>query len=588
MHSRSRKSHPVRSIQRPHRSVPAPIRTHLSIPSTSDNGQVEGAQKVRSYPSVSAADGIHHYDKTQLMPASPPASSSASPLLPSFSLPPALQPTATSKGALLHSTVSLDRSVTPPLDHTDSKLCIPVETVATVMTRTALCNVAGSSRMMDAGSGVDQQYALPEPYPKGIIKLDVYSLFLDNPSALLYTRSRMPIHPGAQWSASKSSQTAATTATLTITPAGREGSAGVRGSTTITTPQPPHIATVKSSRRIGGTATASLSTSWVGKRASAVATTAGPSIGKLVRPARRCVTARPLSIPYTAEPTSMAAGAIYTPLLLPMRKSSSSNSNNSGGSVSVSASSVGSDVQSWKQLRLRRLLSYTYEAPNHHCVSQCQGGYATSQGCNSSQQCSLCTSGNNGNDQGQTVPSMPIQDSGLPWISNTRGYDNTVNGRSAGIAGKRLRDSGSVDGYTYLSESDDTLAGSDVAKDGGSGRGVIIESNRGCILKRARRGGRRSVISKDPIQWSKSAPLDIPSTAIGFHLLSTDEVQTCSVLRLQPETYLRIKDIMLTARAQRGVFKKREAQRWCRIDVNKTARIYDWFVRLGWLDHPEY
>ncbi|KAH6584694.1 hypothetical protein BASA60_000877 [Batrachochytrium salamandrivorans] len=429
MHSRSRKSHPVRSIQRPHRSVPAPIRTHLSIPSTSDNGQVEGAQKVRSYPSVSAADGIHHYDKTQLMPASPPASSSASPLLPSFSLPPALQPTATSKGALLHSTVR-------------------------------------------------------EP---------VQSLL-----------------------------------------------------------------------------------------------TAGPSIGKLVRPARRCVTARPLSIPYTAEPTSMAAGAIYTPLLLPMRKSSSSNSNNSGGSVSVSASSVGSDVQSWKQLRLRRLLSYTYEAPNHHCVSQCQGGYATSQGCNSSQQCSLCTSGNNGNDQGQTVPSMPIQDSGLPWISNTRGYDNTVNGRSAGIAGKRLRDSGSVDGYTYLSESDDTLAGSDVAKDGGSGRGVIIESNRGCILKRARRGGRRSVISKDPIQWSKSAPLDIPSTAIGFHLLSTDEVQTCSVLRLQPETYLRIKDIMLTARAQRGVFKKREAQRWCRIDVNKTARIYDWFVRLGWLDHPEY
>ncbi|KAJ1342742.1 hypothetical protein BSLG_002839 [Batrachochytrium salamandrivorans] len=507
MHSRSRKSHPVRSIQRPHRSVPAPIRTHLSIPSTSDNGQVEGAQKVRSYPSVSAADGIHHYDKTQLMPASPPASSSASPLLPSFSLPPALQPTATSKGALLHSTVSLDRSVTPPLDHTDSKLCIPVETVATVMTRTALCNVAGSSRMMDAGSGVDQQYALPEPYPKGIIKLDVYSLFLDNPSALLYTRSRMPIHPGAQWSASKSSQTAATTATLTITPAGREGSAGVRGSTTITTPQPPHIATVKSSRRIGGTATASLSTSWVGKRASAVATTAGPSIGKLVRPARRCVTARPLSIPYTAEPTSMAAGAIYTPLLPPCVKA---------------AAAIAIIV-----------------------VGLCR------QGCNSSQQCSLCTSGNNGNDQGQTVPSMPIQDSGLPWISNTRGYDNTVNGRSAGIAGKRLRDSGSVDGYTYLSESDDTLAGSDVAKDGG-------------------------------------APLDIPSTAIGFHLLSTDEVQTCSVLRLQPETYLRIKDIMLTARAQRGVFKKREAQRWCRIDVNKTARIYDWFVRLGWLDHPEY
>ncbi|KAJ2639572.1 hypothetical protein IW137_003528 [Coemansia sp. RSA 1287] len=32
-----------------------------------------------------------------------------------------------------------------------------------------------------------------------------------------------------------------------------------------------------------------------------------------------------------------------------------------------------------------------------------------------------------------------------------------------------------------------------------------------------------------------------------------------------------------------GTFKKRDAQRLCRIDVNKTSKIYEWFVSMGWL-----
>ncbi|KAI8927375.1 hypothetical protein BC831DRAFT_452669 [Entophlyctis helioformis] len=99
-------------------------------------------------------------------------------------------------------------------------------------------------------------------------------------------------------------------------------------------------------------------------------------------------------------------------------------------------------------------------------------------------------------------------------------------------------------------------------------------------------GGRRFVIHEDPIQWSKSAPLDISPTAKDYDKLTPAEVQTCSILRLMPEVYLRIKTIMLTARAEKGMFKKRDAQRWCRIDVNKTARLYDWFVQLGWLISP--
>ncbi|KAL5031844.1 hypothetical protein BDV3_000705 [Batrachochytrium dendrobatidis] len=125
-----------------------------------------------------------------------------------------------------------------------------------------------------------------------------------------------------------------------------------------------------------------------------------------------------------------------------------------------------------------------------------------------------------------------------------------------------------------------TLNGSQ--SDFGTEHGGVYRST-----KQSRKGGRRCVINKDPIQWSKSAPLDISPTAVGYNLLKPEEITTCSVLRLQPDTYLRIKDIMLTARVNQGVFKKREAQRWCRIDVNKTARIYDWFVRLGWLDAPD-
>jgi hypothetical protein len=35
-----------------------------------------------------------------------------------------------------------------------------------------------------------------------------------------------------------------------------------------------------------------------------------------------------------------------------------------------------------------------------------------------------------------------------------------------------------------------------------------------------------------------------------------------------------------------GPFRKREAQTWFRMDVNKICVIYDWFKALGWI--PEY
>ncbi|KAJ3007843.1 Transcriptional adapter ada2 [Thoreauomyces humboldtii] len=85
------------------------------------------------------------------------------------------------------------------------------------------------------------------------------------------------------------------------------------------------------------------------------------------------------------------------------------------------------------------------------------------------------------------------------------------------------------------------------------------------------------------VTWTKGEPLPVARTAPGYDLLTREEVRTCCTLRLSPEAYLKIKAILLGARDERGSYKKRDAQKWCRIDVNKTGKLYDWFVAVGWL-----
>ncbi|KAJ3299470.1 Transcriptional adapter ada2 [Borealophlyctis nickersoniae] len=79
------------------------------------------------------------------------------------------------------------------------------------------------------------------------------------------------------------------------------------------------------------------------------------------------------------------------------------------------------------------------------------------------------------------------------------------------------------------------------------------------------------------------APLQIPPTTPSYALLTPDELATCSTLRLMPDAYLKIKETLLTAWKEKGPFKKRDAQKLVRVDVNKTGKIYDWFASLGWL-----
>lgn len=77
-------------------------------------------------------------------------------------------------------------------------------------------------------------------------------------------------------------------------------------------------------------------------------------------------------------------------------------------------------------------------------------------------------------------------------------------------------------------------------------------------------------------------PLDITNMD-GVDLLSSSEQTLCSTLRLLPRSYLVIKDTLLAEYANQGFLKRRAARALIKIDVNKTSRIYDFFIESGWI-----
>ncbi|CAI2172925.1 164_t:CDS:10 [Funneliformis geosporum] len=79
------------------------------------------------------------------------------------------------------------------------------------------------------------------------------------------------------------------------------------------------------------------------------------------------------------------------------------------------------------------------------------------------------------------------------------------------------------------------------------------------------------------------AALDL-NDAEGVHLLSEAERKLCENLRILPKSYLVIKETILKEWARSGgTLRRRQARDLIRIDVNKTARIYDFFIEMGWI-----
>ncbi|KEY66317.1 hypothetical protein S7711_02779 [Stachybotrys chartarum IBT 7711] len=81
------------------------------------------------------------------------------------------------------------------------------------------------------------------------------------------------------------------------------------------------------------------------------------------------------------------------------------------------------------------------------------------------------------------------------------------------------------------------------------------------------------------------APLPLSEdNAPDLHLLTPEEAKLCEVVRLQPKPYLMIKEqIIKEALKTNGTLKKKQAKEICRLDSQKGARIFDFFINAGWL-----
>ncbi|KAF2196471.1 transcriptional adapter 2 [Delitschia confertaspora ATCC 74209] len=81
-----------------------------------------------------------------------------------------------------------------------------------------------------------------------------------------------------------------------------------------------------------------------------------------------------------------------------------------------------------------------------------------------------------------------------------------------------------------------------------------------------------------------TVPLKFNENTADLHLLSEEEKEVCSILRIMPKPYLSIKAaLMAEALKQGGSIKKKVAKEICKIDVNKGGRLCDFFVHCGWI-----
>jgi transcriptional adapter 2-alpha len=88
-----------------------------------------------------------------------------------------------------------------------------------------------------------------------------------------------------------------------------------------------------------------------------------------------------------------------------------------------------------------------------------------------------------------------------------------------------------------------------------------------------------------PKALPNTVPMKFPrDAAADLQLLTAEEREVCSVLRLMPKSYLAVKENLLReAMKQGGALKKRAAKDFGRIEEKKTAQLFDFFVHNGWI-----
>ena len=79
-----------------------------------------------------------------------------------------------------------------------------------------------------------------------------------------------------------------------------------------------------------------------------------------------------------------------------------------------------------------------------------------------------------------------------------------------------------------------------------------------------------------------AAPLDLSGTP-GLEQLADEEREMCSQLRLLPLQYLGHKNTLTKESQRLGSLKLQQARPLVKIDVNKTKKLYDFFIEKGWV-----
>ncbi|KAI0017235.1 transcriptional adaptor-like protein [Xylariomycetidae sp. FL0641] len=68
------------------------------------------------------------------------------------------------------------------------------------------------------------------------------------------------------------------------------------------------------------------------------------------------------------------------------------------------------------------------------------------------------------------------------------------------------------------------------------------------------------------------------------HLLTPDELEVCKVARIQPKPFLMLKEqILKEALKTNGALKKKQVKEICRMDSQKSGRVFDLFINAGWI-----
>ena len=91
-------------------------------------------------------------------------------------------------------------------------------------------------------------------------------------------------------------------------------------------------------------------------------------------------------------------------------------------------------------------------------------------------------------------------------------------------------------------------------------------------------GGQRLIPTTLGLTRRSMAPLDIVGLPC-YDKLSPPERELCSEQRVYPEVFVEIKQMMIEECMRQNGLRLADVRKSCKIDVNKTRKIYDYFIK---------